>query len=152
MYIIPTAAITNEQKKFIPLCKDDLLNAGVLENNIITYNFDRIMPQNEIVAYDAIYVCGGSPQYLLDKMNENNFKQNLSCFLDSGGVYIGVSAGSIVLAKNLKKNLDYLNCILNVHMKDGSKSGKLECEELKTINLTDDQAIIINDTEVLIYE
>jgi peptidase E len=37
---IPTAAITEDAKVMIPLCKNDLLNAGILEQNIVTYDLD----------------------------------------------------------------------------------------------------------------
>ncbi|KAB3529408.1 hypothetical protein [Alkaliphilus serpentinus] len=45
---VPTAAITEEQKEIIPLCKKDLLNAGVSEENIIAYDLDRIITAEEI--------------------------------------------------------------------------------------------------------
>ncbi len=149
---IPTAAITDDQKAIIPLCKKDLLNAGILDNNIDTYNLDRLMNEDEICSFDAIYVCGGNTQHLLDRMNDNQFKQNLTSFLESGGVYVGVSAGSIVMAENLENNLSCLNCRLKVHGKTSSPCGPIIDGNNQTIELTDNQAILINENEAVIFE
>lgn len=149
---IPTAAITEVQKVFVPICKMDLLNAGVLEENIMNYDLDRIMESEEICKYDAIYVCGGDTQYLLHKMNEVKFYTPLKSFINNSGVYVGVSAGSIVMAKNLQNNLGYINCILNVHMKDGTELGHIEIDYCPTINLTDNQAAVIANEDTYIIE
>lgn len=149
---IPTAAITERQKSIIPLCKNDLLNAGILESNIYTYNLDSIINVKEICKFDAIYVCGGSTQHLLNKMIEAKFHIPLEKFLNNGGVYVGVSAGSIVLTKNTSDSLGYLNCKLSVHGKDGSECGYLDTSDCPNIKLTDNQAIIVSDNLVSIIE
>lgn len=149
---IPTAAITENAKAMIPLCKDDLLNAGVLENNIVTYDLDRIMNCNEICNFNVIYVCGGTSQHLLNRMNEMKFNIPLKKFLDNGGVYVGVSAGSVVLSQNLTENLGYINCTLKVHSEDGTDCGYLNVSNCPNVKLTDNQAIIIMDDEIVIIE
>ena len=149
---IPTAAITKEQKEIVPFCKKDLLDAGVPDSNIIEYNLDRKLTEKEICIFDAIYVCGGSPVHLLDKMLQYGFKENLKCFLNSGGVYVGVSAGSIVLAQNLEDNLGYIQSVLHVHAGKGTNCGSLNYDKYPTIKLTDNQAIIINESDIFIYE
>ena len=53
---ILTAAIIEEAKEIIPICKNELLNSGILENNIYTYDLDRIMSSDEICNFNAIYV------------------------------------------------------------------------------------------------
>lgn len=55
----------------------------------------------EIFKYDVIYTMGGDPRILLDDFYECDFKQYLIKFLEKG-IYIGESAGSIVLCDNLK--------------------------------------------------
>ncbi|WP_105615817.1 Type 1 glutamine amidotransferase-like domain-containing protein [Vallitalea okinawensis] len=147
---IPTAAITKEQKLVIPLCKQELIDMDIKEENIDVYDFDRIIDDSEICNYNAIYVCGGDTQYLLDRFNEN--KLDLNIFLDNGGTYIGVSAGSIVLAQNLDNNLNYINCILNVHRKLGNKIGIIDTTSCPTIDITDNQAILINENNIEIIE
>ncbi len=55
----------------------------------------------EIFKYDVIYTMGGDPRILLEDFWEYNFKQYLIKFLEKG-IYIGESAGSMVLCDNLK--------------------------------------------------
>ena len=45
---------------------------------------------------------GGDPRYLLDLVETTNIKEILTKFLKSGGIYIGESAGSMILGNNLK--------------------------------------------------
>ena len=149
---IPTAAITEEAKVWIPICKNDLLDAGILEDNIFTYDLDRILGSDEIYNFNAIYVCGGTTEHLLSKMNETKFNIPLKKFLDNGGVYVGVSAGSVALSRNLPDNLGYINCILNVHAEEGTKCGYIKTSDCPNIKLTDNQAIIIIDNDITIIE
>ncbi|WML37000.1 Type 1 glutamine amidotransferase-like domain-containing protein [Clostridium sp. OS1-26] len=149
---IPTAAITEDAKVWIPVCKNDLLDTGILEDNIVTYDLDRIMSCDEICNFNVIYVCGGTTQHLLNKMNETNFNIPLKKFLHNGGVYVGVSAGSVVLSQNLPNNLGYINCTLNVHAEEGIECGYLNTSDCPNIKLTDNQAIIITDNDIAIIE
>lgn len=134
------------------MCKKDLTDAGVLEDNIVVYDLDRIMSYDEISSFNAIYVCGGTTQHLLNKMNEVEFYIPLKKFLENGRVYIGVSAGSVALAGNLTDNLGYINCILNVHVKEGTKCGHMDTRDCPNIKLTNMQAIIIEDNDIYIME
>jgi dipeptidase E len=149
---IPTAAISEEAKVFISLCKNDLLDAGISEDNIVIYDLDRIMTCDEICNFNAIYVCGGTTQHLLNKMNETEFYIPLKKFLDNGGVYVGVSAGSVVLSKNLPNNLGYINCKLSVHAEEGTKYGHIDTNNCPHIKLNDNQALIITDNNIYIIE
>ena len=149
---IPTAAISEDAKAMVNECKKDLLNAGVLEEHIITYDLDRAYTFQEICNFNAIYFCGGCTQHLLNKVNEANFNATLNRFLDNGGVYIGVSAGSIIAASNLENNLGYINCYLDVHKPTGSDCGKLNTNNCPKVSLTDNQAILILGDNISIIE
>jgi len=142
---IPTAAITEEQKKYIPKCRNDLESAGIKSENIRTYNLDSVITYNEIKEYGAIYVCGGDAQYLLEKMIKIGFDKLLLRFFENNGIYIGVSAGSIVMSENLEGNLGYLRCKLKVHQNTGTKDGRFSNDDFEEISLTDNQAIILLD-------
>jgi len=102
--------------------------------------------------FNAIYVCGGTTQHLLNRMIEAKFNIPLKKFLDNGGVYVGVSAGSVVLSQNLPNNLGYINCTLNVHAEKGTDCGYLNTSDCPNIKLTDNQAIIITDNDIAIIE
>ncbi|KKW18085.1 MAG: hypothetical protein UY60_C0022G0003 [Parcubacteria group bacterium GW2011_GWB1_50_9] len=49
-----------------------------------------------------IYVCGGNTFKLLKCAREANFKDAIEKLLERGGVYIGVSAGAIILAPTIQ--------------------------------------------------
>jgi peptidase E len=142
---IPTAAITDEQKKFIPKCMGDLESSGITKKNIRSYNLDSVITYNEIKEYGAIYVCGGDAQHLLEKMVKIGFDKLLLRFFENNGIYIGVSAGSIVMSENMDGNLGYLRCKLKVHQNEGTKNGRFSNDDYEEISLTDNQAIILQD-------
>lgn len=54
-----------------------------------------------LMDYDVIYGAGGDPFYLIELVNKTNFKEHLLKFLENG-IYIGESAGSIILCENLE--------------------------------------------------
>ena len=146
---IPTAAIFPDAITVLPKCMDDLLNIGIPAGNIKIFDLHRSMTMEELSAFDAIYFIGGSPQYLLDRINDTGFNKPLNEFVDKGGVYVGVSAGSIVAAGNLPNNLGYLKAVLRVHMKTGTAPGTFDNEVVSQINLTNNQTVLISGS---VYE
>ena len=143
---VPTAAIDDAAKVMLPYCMQDLTNAGLLPENILTYDLDYLLDFEEAQQYDAIYFCGGSPEYLLNAINRIGFNQILCKLVETGMFYIGVSAGSIIAATNLHDNLGYVNCILSVHCQNGSPYGTFS--EGDNIKLTDKQAIWIHENTI----
>ncbi len=98
-------------------CADDLLNYGILKENITVYNMhEKIDNINE---YDAIYVCGGSTRYLLKRMNKINFKYTLYNFIENGGIYIGASAGTVAASVTYENGLTVENSyeVMAAHLK-----------------------------------
>lgn len=140
---IPTAAITADSIAMLPKCMNDLLNCGIPKENISVYDLHKEMSEDEINRFHAVYICGGSTKYLLSRINEVNFNVTLDKFIRQGGVMAGVSAGSIIAARNLPDNLGYLNCILHVHSENGSQAGSINISESPQIWLTDKQAILL---------
>jgi peptidase E len=147
---VPTAAIDEDAKMMLPFCMQDLTNAGLLPENILTYNLDYLLRYEEAKLYDAIYFCGGSPEHLLYCINNIGFHQVLNKLVDEGMFYIGVNAGSIVATSNMPNNLGYADCILSVHCQNGSICGGFKNSD--TIYLTDKQAIWITGDKAEIIE
>ncbi len=46
-----------------------------------------IIPE-ELEKNDAIYVCDGNTKYIVERMNENNFKQNIDKFINDDEMII----------------------------------------------------------------
>jgi len=140
---IPTAAVFPGAISVLPKCMNDLLKAGILSENIHVFDLHRNMEYDELCQYDVVYFTGGSPQYLLNRINDTGFNKSLETFVDNGGVYVGVSAGSMVATNNLPNSLKYINCTLNVHVQKGTKSGSINTSQNPHIDLKDDQVILI---------
>ena len=145
---IPTAAIDEDAKAVLPKCRNDLLGAGVLPEHITDFDLDREMSADELSGYGTVYFCGGSTEYLLERIKAVGFDRTLDTALERGLVYVGVSAGSIIAAGNLPGNLGYLPRELEVHCASGSPSGKLP---EGTVYLTNAQAVKIlgGDAEII---
>ena len=79
--------------------KSNFENIGAKKVDIIDINKENL---NDILEYEVIYAMGGDPRYLLDLVATTNVKEILKQFLKSGGIYIGESAGSMILGNNLK--------------------------------------------------
>lgn len=149
---VPTAAINPDAINMVPFCRKDLTDAGITDDNIKVYDLDRPMEYSEMKEFHAIYFCGGSSTYLIERINAVGFNKTLVEFVDNGGVYIGVSAGSIIATEDLPEGLHYINCKLKVHQELGSQCRKLQTENCPTVSLTDNQAILIVDNEISIFE
>ena len=78
--------------------KENFLNVGAIEVDIVDLNKDNI---NIMLNYDIIYGLGGNVTYLIELNRETSFKETLIKFLEKG-IYIGESAGSMILSKDLK--------------------------------------------------
>lgn len=143
LFII-TAAQDPDAVRILPACLDDLTECGIIDENIKIYDMHKLLTQEEMNKYDAIYVCGGNTEYLVDRMNEINIKQQIQEYLKKGGIYVGVSAGTIAAqALNLIKNE------IDVHCENESENKEVTTEP---IYLTDDQALLIKDNEKYIFE
>lgn len=150
---IPTAAIDEASKAVLPKCRNDLLFCGILDENIYTYNFESFISQDEFCAFDAIYFCGGNTRYLMKKINkQKNFRSMLKAFIKKGGVYVGVSAGSLIATRDLFSGLHYADCYLEVHQNTGNEKGEIALERRKRIKLTDSLALILEENKTYILE
>lgn len=119
---------------------------------------------------DIVFVNGGNTFYLLYWAKKSGFDEIVKKFLDSGGIYVGVSAGTILVNpaikvagwKNIDKNkiglrdiksLHFVNFLTFVHFNESYR--KLVDEESKKtkypiVALTDTQAIIVKEEKVKI--
>jgi len=149
---VPTAAVFAEAIEVLPKCIHDLLDLGIHDENIFVYDLHYKMEYEELSKYDAIYFCGGRTEYLLKRINETEFNTPLKKYVNNGGVYVGVSAGSIIFANNLPENLGYLDCKLDVHGNEGINTGNFEPKNYPHIKLPDNRAIIIKDNNYEVIE
>ena len=93
---IPTAALDAGAIKVLPKCMNDLLKCGI--ENIDVFDLHTGMEISELQKYDVVYLCGGNPSYLLERVNATGFNHSLMEFIGKNGIVIGVSAGSLIFS------------------------------------------------------
>ena len=151
---IPTAANNPDAIEVLPACLNDLLKCGIPRENIFVYDLHDTFEDNLLESYDVIYLCGGDPNYLLRRVNEQGFNKQIEKFIGNDGVVVGVSAGSIIFANNLSDNLGLLQCALDVHCSEETceKAGSYSSKRAERIRLGNNQAIIFEENELVIIE
>ena len=83
----------------------NILKAGFRRENIIEH---KISQENEdLSGYDVVYVQGGNTFYLMDMMRKYHFDPSIKDALSEGVIYIGSSAGSIVLGDTIESAFTY---------------------------------------------
>lgn len=149
LFII-TAANDPDAVRILSGCLDDLTKCGIEDRNIKVYDMHKLISEEEINSYDAIYVCGGSTKYLVERIKELNVKPLIDKYIENGGIYIGVSAGSVCTSGKYIDGLGFITNILDVHCDNGTPNGVINTND--DIHLTNNQAIYINDYESIIFE
>ena len=92
-----------------------------------------------------VYLCGGSTQYLLERINKTKFNKSLMEYINDDGLVIGVSAGGLIFSNNLCDNLGLINTKLDVHCAAGEKRGKLAYPLKDNVRLTNTCALVIRN-------
>ncbi len=77
----------------------NILNLGIKEENIKEYKMDYDI---DLYKYDMIYMMGGNTFYLLKKIKDTRFDIKLKKAIKKGIIYIGSSAGSIILGNTIE--------------------------------------------------
>ena len=148
---ITTAAVEPDAVMILPACIEDLTKVCQIPiDNITIYDMHKLISREEIIKFDAIYMCGGNTEYLVERIDEIGFKELLDYYIENGGIYIGVSAGSTCGCGKFKTGLDFLKNKLQVHCEKGSANGVINTND--TIYLTNNQAIYIDDNSMTIFE
>ena len=97
--IITTAAKEKNKDKYAQMTAEQFSDLGFDTIDMVDLEFSDIKTD---LQYDVIYVCGGNTFRLLKFLKEKNFKKYLTTQLDHGCIYVGVSAGSLVLCPSIK--------------------------------------------------
>lgn len=81
-----------------------ILDLGIKKENIREYKMDY---EIDLSVYDMIYMMGGNTFYLLKKIRETKFDIKLKEAINNSIVYVGSSAGSIILGNTIELALAY---------------------------------------------
>ncbi len=167
---VPTAARSEEELKYVNESKKELLDLGIFKNNIKTLNLDNPVSFQEVKDFDVIYVCGGNTFYLLKKVRETSFDKVIIEFAKTDKLYLGVSAGSILVCPNIDiaspfdendvnltdlTGLNLTDVIVSPHYCEEEKQiieDFKKKSQYKVVPLTDNQALLVIDGETKIIE
>ena len=161
---IPSAAVRNDgAREGIALCVERLMSMGILFENIQIYDLAliisagyertysgyikdipaplRLMSAEELNQYDAIVFGGGDAGLLVDELNRTGFSKSVKEAVESGLIYLGISAGSMVAAGNFPDGLGYLSNPIIPHSEEGTPYGNLSQDG--PVNLADGQLVLI---------
>jgi len=106
--------------KYVRKVKKQLLKLGIKKSNIFYANIsNNIKPSKQ--DFDIIYSCGGNTFYILDRIKKTGFDKLIKKFVADSGLYVGVSAGSMIVHKTIKGA-------------DGGKEGDVNDIGLKNLN------------------
>lgn len=164
---IPTAADPEEDKWFVEAGRQELQDLGMNLIEVDLKDPDKISIKKKLESSDVIYVNGGNTFYLLDWARKSGFSSHLKELLDQGKVYIGVSAGSLlvgptiesagwegldVIDKNIVglQDLSGLNIVpfvVSPHFVETDRStleNKMKKVNYPVVAITDEQAVLID--------
>jgi hypothetical protein len=170
---VPSASMHNDgAREGISLCMFNMINMGILPENIFVYNLGYLLSKNytrtyssevtnvppifrllsleEMNKYDMLIFSGGEASILLSEINRTGFHEVINQAVENGMFYLGISAGSMVAAGNFSDSLGYVKNTVYVHCDKGTRSGDLPQED--DIYLTDTQAIWIDENSAQIVE
>lgn len=173
VFFISTASYSEHPKGDAEYVKKDKQRLHELGFSIVEdvdlRNENEQSLRSKLENFDVIFVEGGNTFYLLKYAKESGFDKALKPFLERGGIYLGVSAGSYITAPDISpaqwkhaddqnivglKDLNGLGLIdfyLSPHYIPGHEKiinknkGKVS---RPIIALTDKQAILIKDGEI----
>jgi len=99
---IPTAAAQDKQKaaEITTRLKNELLAMGMLDENITVHDIDGSLTEADVMTFDMMYLTGGKTPYLAKRVRETGFDKIIKNFIFANKTYVGMSAGSVLLASH----------------------------------------------------
>lgn len=99
---VPTAADTYIDKWFIDVDIKKLNDFGFHITQIDIKDKDEQQLEKELDGFDVVYVAGGNSFYLLEKVYESGFDKVIKKLMDNGIVYVGASAGAVIVCPTIE--------------------------------------------------
>jgi len=167
---VPTAARSEEELKYVKESKQELFELGFLEENIKIVTLDGPVTYSEVEDFDAIYICGGNTFYLMKKIRETGFGEIIKKMTALNRVYLGVSAGSIIAGSDISiadpfdendsgiadfSGIGLAKIVVSPHYATGEEKIISNFENqlgITVTRITDNQAILINDSGMTVIE
>jgi dipeptidase E len=160
--IITTAAEDKEQNKYCLLAKQQLLELNFKEVMFLDLESEGIQKLSNA---DVVYVSGGNTFKLMKFARERNFESVIKTIANTNTLFIGVSAGSIILGKSIEiagiaggdanevglkdlSGFELINNDIHPHYVDTQEEEIKKYENkhtVKVLRITDDEAIMYDN-------
>jgi len=99
---IPTASIPEEYKDYVKNDRKAFENLGLIVQDLEISTASQEKIKETIEKNDFIYVSGGNTFYLLQELKKSKTDKIIVSEIEKGKIYIGASAGSVIMSKNIK--------------------------------------------------
>ena len=142
------------------------MNSGFSKENIIIFDENKVDDFKNL-DIDVIYTCGGNTFTLLKLIKDCGFDKEIKKYVENGVIYIGRSAGSHLVSKNIEHVLPFddnyiglsnfdgiglFDGIIYCHYTDERKpyyEASIKENKYNTFKITNDEVILINDNTTI---
>ncbi|MBN1683188.1 Type 1 glutamine amidotransferase-like domain-containing protein [Candidatus Bathyarchaeota archaeon] len=161
--IISTDTKTEGYQKSFEIEKQQLAETGVKPQNVVIYDLAENNPPY-LKEYDVVFVYVGNTYKYMKMIRETGLFVHLRDYIEGGGVYVGVSAGSVLACPDIDNNfiletntdvgltdlsgLDLVDFYIVVHWEHRDQEkimaySKYTCKRI--IPITNDEAVLVID-------
>jgi len=106
---VPIAADPYDESPWMDMDREKLREFGFKTFDLDLKNKSENHVRDSLKNADVVFVGGGNTFYLLQKMRESDADRAIKDFVDNSGIYIGVSAGSVVAGPDISLVKDFDN-------------------------------------------
>jgi dipeptidase E len=99
---IPTASILDKVTFYVDADKKSLARLGLIVKELEISKASQDEITGKINDADYIFVGGGNTFYLLQEMKRTGVDKLITEHINKGKIYIGTSAGSMIVSKNIE--------------------------------------------------
>ena len=99
---IPTAANVEEYKKYMHLTQKAFEDFGYEVENFDVSVFSEEIAKEKLSEAKIVFISGGNTFYLLQELKRKNLIPYLKERIENGLLYIGESAGSVIVAPDIE--------------------------------------------------
>lgn len=164
--IIFTFKWNDEQRYYVNLSLDELIKIGVIKENITIFDLSALTFDLDLSEFDVVYMAGGNTFHIMDKIRKLGLVEKVKGFVSAGGIYFGVSAGSVMAGPNINiaspwdendigladfvgfNFIDFAICPHYENKDNEIIKQRQKDLKIKVRPLTDDQAFLVKDGEI----
>lgn len=99
---IPTAANIYPERPWVDLDRAKLVEMGFQVEDLDLEKESKNSLEQKLGAVDIIFAAGGNVAYLMEKSRESGFVKILKSLVNTDKIYVGSSAGSIIVGPTIE--------------------------------------------------